>query len=227
MPTLPQQFAGGPAPTLSVWANNYATGSPGLVNFGRAVLPVFPLAPADGVFPGSMTANTFLVGFSGPLLPAASSEAHTFSVQMGLYTLANSTLLSLQNSVSTSWGSAGTNSAFSSLYAGPRQLKFESSQWSAVPALSQTPYWVGLNMSMTGLFVPLSFSGFNWMATQFSGHVGVGNTDSSASRPFPGMGVFTSTFYSALPASIAFSDLRQTHLLAGMIPTIVIHGIGA
>jgi hypothetical protein len=227
MPTLPQQLFGASAPTLTAWANNFATGTPGLVSFARANFPVFPLAPADGVFPGNLTAHTLLVGFSGPALPAISTDAHTISIQIGLYTLANSTLLSLQNSASTSMGSAASNSAFSSLYLGPRQLKFESSQWSAVPRLSQTQYWVGLNMSMSGLAIPLSFSGFNWMTSQFSGHIGVGNTDSSASRAFPGMGVFTSTFYSALPVSVAFSDLRQANVLAGMIPTIVIHGIGA
>jgi hypothetical protein len=152
---------------------------------------------------------------------------HTFTVSLGLYTLANSTQLSLLNSASSTFGTGVGNTGNSSLYHGPRQLSFHSSQWSAVPALSQAKYWLGFWMRGSGLLVAMSLSGFRWMTSQFSGYLGVGNTNSSASRPYPGMGAFSATFSSAMPGSIAFSQLRQANTNAGIVPTIVIHNIGA
>jgi len=227
MPTLPQQIGGAPTRALSVWANHLASGTAALVGTWAGKLLVFPLSPVDGVFPGAMTANTMLVGVSGNamLLPSVSSLA--LSAHVGLYTLANSTRLSLLNRASTSYSGTPGATDFSGLVHGPRQISFHSSQWSAVPSFSQTQYWVGLQFNSAGAGVLMSISGFQWMETRFSGHIGVGNTNSTASRPFPGMGVYSTTFTTGLPGSIAFSQLRQADALAGAIPTIVINNIGA
>ncbi|KAF0243293.1 MAG: hypothetical protein FD180_3478 [Planctomycetota bacterium] len=225
MPIIRSQVGGAPSPTFSVWANNFGSGSAFLGTVNASLL-LFPFAPNQGVFPGQMTANTLLMGFSGSLTGTASSSSHSFSVSLGLYTLANSTQLSLLNSASTTFGTGAAATGNSSLYHGPRQLSFHSSQWSAVPAFSRTQYWMGFWMRSSNLAVPMSISGFRWMSNLFSGHLGVGNTDSSASRPFPGMGVYSVSFSSALPGSIAFSDLRHTVPMAGVIPTIVARNIG-
>ncbi len=227
MPTIRSQAAGAPSPTLTVWANNFGSGSGAVQGTANMSLLVFPLSPAPGMFPGIMTASTLLLGMSGNLTATASSSSHSFSVSLGLYTLANSTQLSLMNSASTTFGTGAGATGNSSMYHGPRQLSFHSSQWSVVPALSQTQYWIGLWMRSSNLAVPMSVSGFRWMGPSFSGLLGVGNTDSSASRPFPGMGVFSGTFSSAMPGSIAFSQLRQADANAAVIPTIVIRNIGA
>jgi len=95
-----------------------------------------------------------------------------------------------------------------------------------VPALSQAPYWLGFWMRSSNLAVPMSISGFRWMTSNFSGYLGVGNTNSSASRPFPGMVVFSASFSSGMPGSIGFSQLRQADVNAAVIPTIVIRNIG-
>lgn len=226
MPTIRSQVAGAPALTLSVWANNFGSGS-AVQSTANASLLVFPLCPPQGAFPGNMTANTLLVGMSGSLTATASSRAHTFTASIGLYTLANSTQLSLLNSASSTFGSGAANTGNSSLYNGPRQLSFHSSQWSAVPALSQTQYWMGLWIQSSMMAMPLSISGFRWMTSNFSGFLGVGNTDSTASRPFPGMGVYSASFTSGLPGNIAFSQLRQADVNAAVVPTIVVRNIGA
>lgn len=226
MPTLRSQVAGAPAATLSVWANNFGSGTAVQATANGSLL-MFPLCPPQGVFPGNMTANSFFLGMSGSLTATASSSSHSFTVRLGLYTLANSTQLSLLNSASTTFGTGFPATGNSSLYHGPRQLSFHSSQWSAVPAFSQTQYWMGLWMRSSNLAVPLFLSGFRWMTSQFSGLLGVGNTNSSASRPFPGMGVYSASFTTGLPSAVAFSDLRQADGNAAVIPTLVLRNIGA
>lgn len=227
MPTLRSQISGAPVPTLSVWANNLGSNNVNAGGTANMSLLVFPLCPPQGVFPGQMTANTLLIGMSGSLTATASSSSHTFTASIGLYTLANSTQLSLLNSASTTFGASAGDTGNSSLYHGGRQLSYHSSQWSAVPALSQGTYWVALWMRSSNLAVPMVYSGFRWMQSVYSGYLGVSNTNSTSGRPYPGMGVFSATFSSAMPASIAFSQLRQSETPAGVIPTIVIHNIGA
>jgi hypothetical protein len=226
MPTIRSQAAGAPSPTLTVWANNFGSGNSVQATANGSLL-VFPLCPSQGVFPGLMTANTMLLGMSGNLTATASSSSHSFTVRVGLYTLANSTQLSLLNSVSTTFGTGAGATGNSSLYHGPRQLSLQSSQWSAVPALSQGSYWVGLWMRSSNLAVPMSISGFRYMASEFWGYLGVANTNATSYRPFPGMGVFSSSFTTGMPSSIGFSQLRQADANAAVIPTIVIRNIGA
>lgn len=226
MPTIRSQVAGAPAPVLSVWANNFGSGS-AVQATANASLLVFPLCPPQGVFPGQMTANTMLLGMSGSLTATASSSSHSFTVSLGLYTLANSTQLSLLNSVSTTFGTGAGATGNSSLYHGPRQLSFHSSQWSAGPGLSQGSYWLAMWMRSSNLAVPMSVSGFRYMASEFWGYLGVANTNSTSYRPFPGMGVFSTSFSSAMPSSIGFGDLRQANANAAVIPTVVIRNIGA
>lgn len=226
MPTLPQQPLGVAARTLSGWANHFATGTPSLAVTAAGSLMVFPLSPAEGVLPGALTANTLLIGISCNSVVLTATGPVSFAASLGLYTLANSTQLSLLNSASMGFSAA--TSALGSIVQGARQVPFFSSQWSAVPVLGQSHYWIGLQYHSQGNAFPLmSHSGFRWMGSQFSGHVGVGNTNSSASRPFPGMGVYSVSFTTALPSAIAFSDLRQANALAGAIPSIVINNIGA
>ncbi|KAF0244419.1 MAG: hypothetical protein FD180_2540 [Planctomycetota bacterium] len=230
MPTIRSQMlvssAGGGAATLSVWANNFGSGS-AVQGTANASLLVFPLSPPSGVFPGNMTANTMLIGMSGSLTASLSNSSHTFTASVGLYTLANSTQLSLLNSASATFGTGAPTASNYALYHGPRQISLHSSQWSAVPALSQTHYWMAFWMRSSNLAVPMSISGFRWMTSQFSGYIGVVNTDSTASRPFPGMGVYSASFTTGLPGSIGFSQLQQVDVNAAVIPTIVIHNIGA
>jgi hypothetical protein len=209
-----------------VWANHFGSGSGAVQATANASLMVFPLCPPQGVFPGLMTANTWLIGMSGSLTATASSSSHTFRVSVGLYTLANSTQLSLLNSASTTFGTGAGATGNSSLYHGPRQISFHSSQWSAVPALSQGSYWLAFWMRSSNLAVPMSISGFRWMTSQFSGYLGVGNTNSSSFRPYPGMGVYSASFTTAMPASIAFTQLRQADVNAAVVPAFVVRNIG-
>ncbi len=184
---------------------------------------VFPLAPSDGVFPGAMTANTMLIGMScAPSI--AIFAANTLTMKAGLYTLANSTQLGLLNSASTTMGTGAFGGSNSSLFLGPRQIRLLTGQWSSLPVLTRTHYWLGLQFFSSGSALALSVSGFRWMESANSGFIGVG---SSSILAFPGCGVFSASFSSALPSTLGFADLRSPNALAGKIPTIVIHNIGA
>ncbi|KAF0243735.1 MAG: hypothetical protein FD180_3151 [Planctomycetota bacterium] len=229
MPTLRSNFVvqsggGAAAVTLTAWANNFGSGS-AVQGTADASLLVFPLCPPTGVFPGNMTANTMLINMVGSLTATASNSSHTFTASVGLYTLANSTQLSLLNSASTTFGSGANNTGNSSLYNGGRQISLHSSQWSAVPSLSQTHYWLGFWMRSSRLAVPMSISGFSWIGASFMGYLGVGNTIATSYRPFPGMGVYSTSFTTAMPGSLAFSQLVAANTNA-VIPTVVIHNIG-
>ena len=149
-------------------------------------------------------------------------------MKLGLYTLANSTQLSLLNSVASTMGTGVAATGNNSLFFGPRQIQILSSQWSAVPAFSRTHYWLGLHFRSSGFGIPVDMSGFFWMyPPSFSGHIGVGNTNSTASLPFPCLGVYRSSFTTALPGSIAFSQVGQAPAFAGAMPSVIIHNIGA
>ena len=68
MPTFPYQIAGLSPANFTVWANNFGVnGGAGATSNGT--LLVFPLCPANGVFPGVMTANKMLIGMVGNVAP--------------------------------------------------------------------------------------------------------------------------------------------------------------
>lgn len=225
MPTLPQLIPASQPGMLTAWANNFAGQTATMMATSDGRLLMFPLSPMQGAFPGKITASTMLFGFSGSPGGITSPSVASFFASVGLYSLANSTQLSLINSASTLI--ATTASQLQALVQGPRQLQFVSSQWSVPPVLSEAPYWVGLHCQSSGVSFSLWHSGGPFMDSRFSGHIGVGNTDSSASRPFPGLGVFSTTFSSGMPGSVAFSQLRQDDPLADGIPTVLINNIGA
>jgi hypothetical protein len=214
-------------PKLSIWANHFGSASAALAGTANATLLVFPLCPDRGVFPGVMTVNTMAIGFSASMTATASSSSHTHRFSVGIYTLNNSTQLGLLNFVSTSVGTGAGNTGNSSMYHGPRLLTIHSSAWNVQPVFTQTQYWVALWIRSSNLAPALSLSGFRWMTSLYSGHLGVGNTNSTSSRPFPGMGVYSVSFTStAMPAVIGFGELLQANANAPLIPTILFNNHG-
>lgn len=202
--------AGGGAPTLNFYRNwdgeNFGAVGQGTTN---ATLMLSPLA--FRVFPGNMTVSTWLCEMSGNLTATASSSSHTYTLSLGLYTLVNSTQLSLLNSVSTTWGTGAGNKSVSASYHGPRFLSIHSSQWSAAPTLSQTHYWLGVWMQSSNLAVPMSNLIYKALISnssqQMSGSIGVSAATDTTQVQWPFAGIYSVSFTTAMPDSIGASQI--------------------
>lgn len=119
-----------------------------LLNF-NSTLHLFPLGA--GPFPGNMTVSTLDILMSGNTTNN-SLASWALTCRGAIYTLANSTQLSMVNSFSSTIGSASLSSTQSSLlnnmFGGDRWFTIHSSQWSAQPVLSAgVQYWMALNWS--------------------------------------------------------------------------------
>jgi hypothetical protein len=195
------------APTLAFWENLSGVMFQGST-FGS--LSIVPLAA--NVFPGLMTARTFLIGVNGTASQSTASGALNFS--FGIYTL-NVSTLSLLNSVSTalSWAAAAD---VSSMFTGPRWLTVDASQWSAPLVLSQTNYWLGYAAASSNATQGLMWVGQNFANAQARwGTLGVAALAPAGSYGWrPLMGAYTAAT-AALPSSIAQGDLNASATLCG------------
>jgi hypothetical protein len=165
----------------------------------------FPLRP-QGVILEDMTLSTLNLLMQA-MFAGWSTKAFTHQMDIGLYTLNNSTQLTLINSASFTWGSDAGNANYSSLYDGPRFLGYLSSMWSSTPVVSRGGhYWVGLLMQSQSGFVGLySLFGTSMLDTAGYGSIGISNTLSTKLNvPFFGISITTTT---ALPVSAANSQV--------------------
>lgn len=210
----------------SVQAITYTSVSTGM--FGRVI--VQPLAPGNELFPYDMTASTLLLGFSNSG-SSLISAAHSSSWYVGLYTRVNSTQLSLLNSATQSYAMAA-NIGNSASYMGARWLSIHSSQFSSQPVLragsryffailARTSGTTYASISMAGMHLGQSVQRSGLMAAAVSSH-----TSYNAWHPF--MGVHSLTTHTALPATIANSDINKATAYANFIPQVVFDaGLGA
>lgn len=206
------------APTVNMFDNlNQIGGTAVLMNsigtFDGSMF-VAPLNPPWQLFPGNMTASTVLLDMSGN--PGGTqTNSHTFTVQLGIYTVNGSTL-SILNSVSTTMGAGADNATNTQLYQGARYLSFHSSQWSAQPTFSRTQYLLALNILSTNQAVDLSWLGQRYfMNVQRSGTMGSAQTTGSTSNGWnPYIGIYSATT-GAFPASIHISELDKFNFASG------------
>ncbi len=198
--------------TVNLWANilGHNHGGEAVVNalgtaalyFPPGAVVVVPMTP-NGPFPGKMTASTFNIGVGANRLGQA---ACSVSFSLGLYTLANSTQLSLLNSAHQTFGTGGVLDQ--KCFNGYRLLSFNSTAWSASPTFSETQYWLAFQWSHNNATdLSIGFSGGHWFTSYHSGDFGVGNTNSTSSSPIPFVGQF-STASVAMPVSMAMTDVR-------------------
>ncbi len=205
----------------SVQAITYTSVSTGL--FGRVVLQ--PLTPANEWFPYHITASTALLGFSNSG-SSSISGAFSSSWYLGIYTRNNSTQLSLLNSVSTSYGlAAATNNSAS--FNGARWMSFDASQWSSSPVFVQgSRYFFAFLARTSGTYYAShSLGGMHLGASaQRSGYmaaVAASNTSSNAWHPF--MGVHSLTTHTALPPTLANSEINKASVYANFVPQFIIN----
>lgn len=183
----------------------------------------FPLC-ADMVWPGWMTVKSVFLDLScSHTATNASTQAHTYSVFLGIYT-ANGSTLSLLNSASTSFGSGGANANISSQYNGLRFLSFQSSQFSQSSLnLSDGAHYFGCMLINTaGTNFPMSWVGQNILATtQRSGSIG----NSTVTASTMGWGIPYNGWYStttaALPGSVQVSELAKVSAAGANMPHLV------
>lgn len=184
-------------------------------------LSLAPLNPYDP-FEGDLTAQTLDVQYSFNL--SGNTSSWVYSLSAGLYTMVNTTQLTLVNTASMTFGTpAATNATYQSSYLnGVREMQFLSSMWSSVPVLSfGQQYWLGFLLSTAGAALGITTFGISMQSSVFSGSMGVGNTESTASRMIPFLGVSTTTT-NAFPASIGTGDIGYTNSIANFVPVVQI-----
>ncbi len=136
-----------------------------------------------------------------------STGSITISAWLGLYTR-NVSTLSLLSSVSTTQGITFSGTANSSLLSGPRLITIGTTGF-----MSETQYYIGVISRTTtgganGSFSQLLASQLN---SNFSGILG--NASAASAQYTRGLGIYSATT-TALPNSIAFSEIRGTGSLA-------------
>jgi len=156
--------------------------------------------------PGNITADTLEVlvaagGYSSTQFTAS----YGFTMRGGIYTLANSTQLSLVNSFSTT--RSATTESFSSrnnMLAGDRYITVASSLWSSSPVFSAgVQYWIGLIQNTAGTvgIANASYANrfFQIGGTGYRGDMGVSHGVNSSFGFLPFLGTVATT---GIPATI-------------------------
>jgi hypothetical protein len=224
--------AGGGAPSLSFYQNlvpqNSAQPYTTLGVAFRTML-IQPLSPVEGMgFPGNMTVSTLMLQMSGSQTATSATSAWSSSfgstVSIGMYLLANSSQLTLVNSVSASW-SAAANTQNSTNWAGPRFLTFHSSQWSSQPALSAGErYWYGIlhNSSNFSNMGPSWLGQYIGASTQRSGTIGVSQVPNTSQGMVPFLGIYSASLTS-MPNSLANSQINKVNISAGFAPAVILN----
>jgi len=209
------------APTISAYANipwawNTGTGAAthASMSFNRAW--VFPLTPPDDIFPGNMTVGTVLLNMSfSHSNSTASTASHSSTISFGIYQLTNRTQLTLVVSGSTSWGTGAANNSISSLYNGMRWLTLHSSLFNTSLTLSNNSYWGLLWFRSSNDSIATASHGI--MAARMGNSVersgfafAASSTASSYVKYYPFHGLYSATFTTAMPGSIAQSEMAYT-----------------
>ena len=222
------------AQAMSFWQNMGVAGSTdnaasirvstGVGSWSHGELKIFPLDIGNNIFAGNMTVSTILFNVTAFSSLTAYSN-YTLTFRFGLYTIANSSVLSLLNSGSVSFGSSfgtasGASGNHASLFAGRRHLTMNSSAFSAAINMTQGLYYAAILFNSSQNSIPFGFMGAALGETGVrSGTFGAASsTQTLGAIPF--MGVHTAST-NAFPASVAASDLQKTAYNAIFVPNIM------
>lgn len=208
--TITASVAAAAVPELRHW-NNFSPEPITTVTHTANSMWLFPL-PSDRVFDGNMTVETLRLGVIGSI---SVTSAFSSTWRLGLYTLVNSTQLSLLNSVSQTFGVSGNASNSNQFVNGNRFVTIASSQWSVQPVLSQTQYWMGVIVNTSSHSGSGAFQAALVGRTLVSGLFGVSSSATQKYYPFFGA-VNTSVF----PASIAASAVANNNNYGQAVPAV-------
>jgi hypothetical protein len=144
-------------PNLHAW-NNVRGGQNDDIAGSAGTMSGMGICPIDGgiPMPGNITANTFALVLSCPGALATNSS-FAITHRIGVYTLANSTQLSLVNSVSNTMSASSRGTAQGQAEnEGMRLFSVHSSQWSSQPVFSNgVVYWLGYFQTQVNLSASL------------------------------------------------------------------------
>lgn len=213
-------------PVLGYFDNAVAA-SAGLIGAAPQynTLGLFPLAPANEVFPGAMTVSTMLWNVSHAAVTASSSTnsaAFTSSFMFAIYTLANSSQLSILNSGSSvlTKGAAGANSTLFT-GGGGRWITFTSGNWSSIPVFADSHYYMASLVRSAGLALANSFYGASFLSSgQRQGTFGTSSATNTGLGWYPAMGLYTAST-AAFPSTIGANQVNQAAAGANFIPHVV------
>jgi hypothetical protein len=203
--------AGGGAQT-AVYYRNFAniSSSQVVALAGRSnSMMLFPLGFAP--FPGNMTVSNLDLVLSANV-GTTSNSSHGITIRGGVYTLANSTQLSLVNSFSfSSSRQSSATSALATSLNGIRWMVLSSSNWSSSPVFSLgANYWMlcGFRFGGNGSGIFAQWAGCSGnnmnVGANFAGTFGVAGTAAISSRWAPFVGSINTT---APPTTIGTAAL--------------------
>jgi hypothetical protein len=221
---------GGGGITPSIWQNHQwamASQTLGWQLFDQGLM-LYPLN-VNSPFMFNMTPNTMHFIVSGTVSTAA---AFTRTVSLAFYTMVNSTQLSRAFSASSTWGTNAGNMNINDSFGGVKFLSFNSSQFDAQPSFSQTHYWMAFWQRSSSGTPNYSFFGGstrNFVSASFSGTLGEGSSTNTTLKAFPFYGGFSVSFSTAMPASIAASDVNRQFAVGSQefMPLIIFNNIGS
>jgi hypothetical protein len=183
---------------------------------------VFPLTPANELFPADMTLQTLMFDMSNTITSAAFSR----TLIVGFYTSVNSTQLSRLYSGSVTFGQTA-NANMSSSYSGIRWLTVHSSLFTTSPVfVANSRYWVALAWRTSGVVQSLAFIGQPLgHSSQRSGFMGI-NSVTNASLGQARFQGWHSVSTTGLPAALAQSDLSHIGIGATFLPRMIFNNVG-
>ena len=201
-------------------------------NMAGGRLLVQPISPSNELFPMNITVTRADLNFSGSATTSSTnlSQAFTSSFMLGFYTRSNSTRIDLLNSVLLSTA-AGASTANYSRALGARYLSMHSSLFSSLPVFTEGGrYWFAQLIRTAGAIYTsnsylMQFGMYQGATSQRSGQLGAAaSSGTSYNAWYPFMGVHSLTTHTALPASLAHSDLNKASSLANWIPHLMLNG---
>ena len=203
-------------PVLSRFANFPLDGQVG-AGTNHGLLYLSPMLDYPWVFPGNMTFSTMLFNVTASHTnTSASTDAHSYTMNIGIYTVSGTSTLNMLYQASTTFGGAAA-SDMSSKYHGGRFLTLNSSQFSNSATNATTPsfnhgglYYLGLIVRSGGTNIPMTIKNLAIIqGLQMSGTVGTSMVTATSMNIFPFMGGLSVTT-AALPVSIHRSDINTT-----------------
>ena len=208
------------APSLKHWRSMHGPVAVGVAGQAQS-LYVGPIDAMGEPFPGNILASTLGIGLS-VTHATGSTAAFTSTYHVGLYTR-NASTLSLINSVSGTWGTAGANASNTGRFNGARILDILSSAWSSAPWFREgSRYWIGMMHRTGGFAGPCSYMGVVTVSTvALSGGIGQPTAGTAVTHMqfAPMRGVYSVTT-AALPTSIAQSNVTGSGINAAFTPFV-------
>jgi hypothetical protein len=191
-----------------------------------AALNIYPLNPANKVFPGYMSVSTMFLDMSGTVSTGA---AFTRSLSIGFYTRVNSTQLSRLYSASTSWGTNGANRPVNDSMGGRRWVTLHSSQFNAATNFAYgSDYFVAFwhrsssgsqTFAYQGALLPFA-TGIR------SGFMSAASATNTTNAHYPFLGNYSVSFTTGMPDALAASDVNKSNATAISLPRLIFNNVG-